>query len=562
MINEESGFLFLPDCEISLLQKNEELSKHPPAALCDSWAPIQIPTFGKDVEEPTTDATCGTAGVCSHCHLTVQYQEDPFEISLLNPTPRFDGHASSIKPSSDLCTCQERFKRRSDGALLVGLALMCAELGHVQIRSIEVLVKRLPRVSTRDYSENETLSSVTQECSNSTVRASLIITLYIPEMNLSSSQKRQGQGRRSRRRFITSSSKALPEATQSLLSMFRSDWEFYESLQKDPRDLCRSVSKDTHRESVPFFPSALALDEVYKRIDASQATQDAKYSSSLSNSEPNPELHPYCRLSNDIWKYHIGAFLKAKSLDALRCSSKHFHRILRGVVPGLKLRLYSHQIRSLSWMRSREVQHITEKNMALLENSKGARDLHGAATGGSTVLLRGRNSRSCVRISQYSGEEVLLRQDDPLSRSVARGGLLCDDPGLGKTVTVLSLVLQTIGLSTKTVDVNAGTQETNQSSHNKRSFEEMIFHEYWREQSIPTFRAQALNKLLTRFIKDNYPDVCPFLDPIDPERDEVPGYYEKIKNPISLSTIRQRIESHHYDPLFTSFQDDVLLCFQ
>ena len=92
-------------------------------------------------------------------------------------------------------------------------------------------------------------------------------------------------------------------------------------------------------------------------------------------------------------------------------------------------------------------------------------DAHRAATGGATVVLRPRRwqqrdgirdeldadvasdgSSAPVRISQYNHSEVMETRkfcnssgvvdsdsvgDNPLARKVARGGLLCDDPGLG-----------------------------------------------------------------------------------------------------------------------------------
>jgi hypothetical protein len=187
-------------------------------------------------------------------------------------------------------------------------------------------------------------------------------------------------------------------------------------------------------------------------------------------------------------------------------------------------------------------------------------DVHSAATGGATVLLRSPDGDgNAVRISQYTGAEVKLLRSDPLSRTVARGGLLCDDPGLGKTITVLSLVLQTFGLSTERTNKDNNAQ----GNYDKEdSYEESIFREYWKEQSIPTFRAQSLNKLLSSFIRANLPDIGPFMYPVDPERDGVPDYVEVIAEPICLQTIRKRIDGHHYDPEFASFQTDVLLCFR
>lgn len=40
----------------------------------------------------------------------------------------------------------------------------------------------------------------------------------------------------------------------------------------------------------------------------------------------------------------------------------------------------------------------------------------------------------------------VVRAEAPESSQPVRGGLLCDEPGLGKTITVLALLLQTRGI--------------------------------------------------------------------------------------------------------------------
>jgi hypothetical protein len=217
-------------------------------------------------------------------------------------------------------------------------------------------------------------------------------------------------------------------------------------------------------------------------------------------------------LPGDVLCHNIGQYLRAKSLDSLRCTCKHLHWTLRAVVPGLKLRLYSHQIKSLMWMRGRESTLITEDDLLQTQQRQNRRrhcrprqrtststsqtrnmthwikntpdgDAHRSATGGATVVLcprrrrwQGRNNgirdngdgdanedeaidadrngngngnAAPVRISQLDQSEVVERRkygndsavgggggDNPLARKVARGGLLCDDPGLGTYTSV------------------------------------------------------------------------------------------------------------------------------
>jgi len=215
-------------------------------------------------------------------------------------------------------------------------------------------------------------------------------------------------------------------------------------------------------------------------------------------------------------------------------------------VPGLKLRLYQHQVTSLTWMRSRECRPLTEADCRCSCSSSPRQqhrnhDLHRAATGGQTVLLRSRpigtqqelttkrtvpsNQRKCeteVRIDQLTGREVPDSILTTLPRSIARGGLLCDDPGLGKTITVLALILQTIGLRTSVegtersasggggVSSSGGSgvmgATTTEARNEDEGFsnattdegaeDELLFRTYWVEAVPPTYARPMMNKLI------------------------------------------------------------------
>jgi len=562
-MNQESGFLFLPDCEIQFLSGQKTSLCTSDSFWDSSWWPVSFSTSSFDrrgTVEVKESSCCDSERYlecCPHCYLAVECRDDgslESSLSLVEPSPRFDGRIVDVKPIQALCTCQERLHQRTDGALLVGLALTCQELGHVQIHSIEVMFKVPPTL------DHETSSGVHQSRPSSrNLRGSLTITISIPEVQTRQSYHGH-QDRTTKRRYMTNSMKPLPPSTQLLLSLLRTDWKFLESIKTYPQRPIHHPSPPLEmirRQPLPLFPSDLALDEVYRRIGgASDSTFGKKLEIGVPFQSSTTDALTCYDLPNDIWQHHIGTFLRAKTLDSLRCSCKHFHRILQPVVPGLKLRLFTHQIRSLSWMRRREARCITENEMVSRPELSLESDIHSAATGGSTVLLQSRDGKQTVRISQQTGEEVVIRTDDPLSRTMARGGLLCDDPGLGKTVTVLSLILQTFGLSTQRL------HEEQEQKEDDVALDERIFREYWREQSIPAFRAQALNRLLSTFIRVNRPDVALFMYPVDPVRDGVPNYLEVIAKPMCLQVVRKQIERHHYDPEFVSFEEDVLLCFR
>jgi hypothetical protein len=51
-----------------------------------------------------------------------------------------------------------------------------------------------------------------------------------------------------------------------------------------------------------------------------------------------------------------------------------------------------------------------------------------------------------------------------------------------------------------------------------------------------------------------------FVDPVDPERDEAPGYFDVVKRPMDLSTVRRKLEDGDYATVH-DWEEDVLLTF-
>ena len=51
-----------------------------------------------------------------------------------------------------------------------------------------------------------------------------------------------------------------------------------------------------------------------------------------------------------------------------------------------------------------------------------------------------------------------------------------------------------------------------------------------------------------------------FHEPVDPEKLNIPDYFDYIKNPVDFGTIRQRLEANHYHTL-QEFLDDMQLVF-
>ena len=121
----------------------------------------------------------------------------------------------------------------------------------------------------------------------------------------------------------------------------------------------------------------------------------------MEEAEYDAETSAHClmlRLPPDLLRA-TAEVLNARDLHAMGAACRQLASLTAPLVPGLRLRLYAHQQRSLQWMR---------------------------------------------RCEQRAGLEAGL----------PRGGILADEPGLGKTVTVLATVLKTAGLQS-----GAGAEE-------------------------------------------------------------------------------------------------------
>jgi hypothetical protein len=162
---------------------------------------------------------------------------------------------------------------------------------------------------------------------------------------------------------------------------------------------------------------------------------------------------------------------------------------------------------------------------------------------------------------------------------------------LGKTITVLSLILQTLGLSTERNDFNSsklgksrlsestggssveqegaknGESSTEESSlgqpeHYLTPNNERIFDEYWKEQIIPEFRCQALTKLFSTFLRCSR-EINFFFDNYWVKELEAKTTIATVtyKPPLSLKGIRRRIDRSVYGDSLQGFVLDVESCF-
>ena len=424
----------------------------------------------------------------------------------------------------------------------------------------------------------------------SRMRASLLVTFSLPVQDVCATVGNSDDHTQKSQLKSTQKSKMLSSGYQLIGSIIRCDWSHLDAtmIKLQQRALLarsKNISAESRESRVSskssFFPDSMNVQELYDRISGAgkhfghdrcennslgrdEAGVSTATSSALTSNTENNRMG-LLDLPEDIVATSIATYLRAHSLHSLRATNRKMYQSLRAVVPGLKLKLFHHQIRSLEWMEIRERKCTTEEdlfrrqdNSSLSSVSAGESicggDYHRAVTGGATVLLSSRgDAGSSLRFHSESGYAIPMISNNETQRATrcARGGLLCDDPGLGKTITVISLILRTFGLS---------TEPTASQDQGEELIDAKLFNAYWYSEFLTEhIRMPAILKLVTRLIKSDK-EAGWFVPPIDTFMEDCPDYHAVIPNPISLQEIRQKYSTSNCRD-FRAFESDVRLCF-
>ena len=403
----ELGYLLLEQTPIQLVCE-EDRAPRPHA-----WYPVQL----NDGNSSSAEAEACSDSLkqddaesdCRKCEFVAHFADQTKTLCLPHATTAHD------------CRCTTR----SDGAILFGLLLQLQHDGDIGI------------VECRALFLDNSLQSV-----------AVYVTICFPRLTAVQ------HGGNTRRLLVGGTSrtvKTLGSSWQLLLSLLRSDWKvldkFIASLQEDYNHEAHGFQTTAARKRKPttLFPPKLSMTELYRRIQGSpwdESQQQKTLDSQLLRQTTS--TCALAQLPQELLVKRVSLFLAAVDLDHWRVTCGYFYALLQGRVPGLQLQLYQHQVLSLAWMRERERHELWEKDCLRNKNNSGGAsssstaegDLHRAATGGHTVLLRSRKGgdECAFHVDTMTGVEFEANTDatDVISRrKVCRGGLLVDEPGLG-----------------------------------------------------------------------------------------------------------------------------------
>ncbi|KAF3336839.1 F-box protein [Carex littledalei] len=226
----------------------------------------------------------------------------------------------------------------------------------------------------------------------------------------------------------------------SLFKHVSCDWEFRASLlsfdqavnqpHKEEAQIwldssCNVLSCEAHRKT-SISPSRKPFDlhEIFKSLPVI-GTDKKLNTTRIMPAEPfqaQNEPHGIWDISDDLLN-NILALLCPRDLVRSAATCHHLRSLAASVMPCMKLKLFPHQEAAIEWMLTRERHPPRELPDPLCKEF--------CTQDGLPFCIHSVSGKVTI------GTAPEVRD--------FRGGLFCDEPGLGKTVTALSLILKTHG---------------------------------------------------------------------------------------------------------------------
>ncbi|OWZ17618.1 F-box protein [Phytophthora megakarya] len=164
-------------------------------------------------------------------------------------------------------------------------------------------------------------------------------------------------------------------------------------------------------------------------VDQMEIRDDSTYVARMSR--PNKQILMTDLPTNVL--QNIVCLMNARDLASLSGVCSLFQHMAYEVVPGLNIVLYEHQRKGLKWMLRRETPSLT------------------CVPQPHPFILSSESDSLPTAIDLI--ESRVITYPHVLERD-ACGGMFCDEPGLGKTITMLALILRTKGQTTDNAQVD------------------------------------------------------------------------------------------------------------
>ncbi|XP_002965572.2 F-box protein At3g54460 [Selaginella moellendorffii] len=234
------------------------------------------------------------------------------------------------------------------------------------------------------------------------------------------------------RHFITLSSWKGGSASAFAMGHLSCDWSRRKELEAssssiDDRDVwnlseCHVVGCSLHSSvSTSVKNTRFSLHEIFNSLSAGDAGRRFVGTSLVCAGDEDRRCSGLWDLPDEILT-SVFSRLLPRDLLSIAAVCRHTRELTRFIVPCMNLRLFPHQNAAVQWMLHRETNPQRFRNPIHkdLQTEDGFHLFLNSVTGEISIEM--------PELSDF------------------RGGLFCDEPGLGKTITALSLVLKSQGI--------------------------------------------------------------------------------------------------------------------